>query len=413
MRHVVAALLAAFVTVRPACGADPALIRTHLASTAPVWVGQRATVVVDLLVSTTFVSVPGFDLPQIPGAVLMEIPEPPTLGTETVDGSQYVQQRHELGFWALRPGRFQIPAFIIPVASPESPGSAPVEHRLTTEPLVLEAKMPPGASDAQGLVSTTELRVREEWQPMPGDQARVGDAFVRTVTRTAPDVPGMVFPPLPLARVEGLAAYPAPPVVRDRAERGDFTGERVERITYVCERPGPVSIPALRIPWWNVAQSTLETATLPAVSMHIAGAPVVRGGRWRWLAAIATLLALAVALECWWRRRDPHPDDEAERFARLEAACHADDAPGAYNALLAWLDVTRADGRAATIEDDLLARHPDDGLRREVQALDDAVLRGDARWDGAQLEDRLRRARRTWRGGLATAAPVLPALNPR
>jgi hypothetical protein len=151
----------------------------------------------------------------------MEIPEPPTLGTEDVDGTPYVLQRRELGFWALHTGELQIPAFSVRVAAPESPGGAPVEYRLATEPLALEVRLPPGAEGVDGLVSTSQLAVREDWQPQPGDHARVGDAFVRTVTRTAPDVPGMVFRPLPLAAVEGLRAYPAPPVVRDHVERGD------------------------------------------------------------------------------------------------------------------------------------------------------------------------------------------------
>jgi hypothetical protein len=75
--------------------------------------------------------------------------------------------------------------------------------------------------------------------------------------------------------------------------------------------------------------------------------------------------------------------------------------------------VTRGDGRAATIEGDLLACHPDDDLRRHVCALEDAVLRGDARWDGAPLAAALRRLRRAQRRRLPTTGPVLPALNPR
>ncbi len=412
MRQALAVLAAALVVARPASGADPALIRTHLGSTTPVWVGQRATIVVDLLVSTMFGGAPGFDVPQIPGAVLMEIQEPPVLGTETVAGAQYTQQRRELGFWALRPGQFQIPAFPVRVAAPESPGGATVEHRLTTEPLALEAKLPPGAGAGKGLVSTSQLTVREQWQPRPGDHARVGDAFVRTVTRTAPDVPGMVFAPLPLGRVQGLAAYPAAPVVRDRVERGDFTGERVERITYVCERPGRAVVPALAIRWWNLEQGRLESASLPAVTVRIGGLPVVRRGRGLGLVALAMVL-VAVAAAGWLRWRARRPSGEADRFARLERACRAGDAPGAYNGLLAWLDLTRCDGRAATIEDDLLAHHPDDDLRSNVRVLEDAVLRGDARWHGAPLAVALRRVRRAQRRRHPITAPVLPALNPR
>lgn len=35
-------------------------------------------------------------------------------------------------------------------------------------------------------------------------------------------------------------------------QRGEFIGERVETITYVCERPGTVTIPTLVIHWWDL-----------------------------------------------------------------------------------------------------------------------------------------------------------------
>ena len=129
-------------------------------------------------------------------------------------------------------------------------------------------------------------------------------------------------------------------------------------------------------------------------------------------AGVAALLVLA-ALAWWWRRRVRRENGEAECFARLERACRAGDAVAAYNALFRWLDVTRADGRPATIADDLLAVHSDDELRPQVSALEDVVLRGDARWDGAPLAATLRRLRRAGRRRRPPAEGALPALNPR
>jgi hypothetical protein len=86
----------------------------------------------------------------------------------------------------------------------------------------------------------------------------------------------MVFPPLPLARVEGLAVYPQPPVVQDHIERGIFTGQRIQTVTYVCEHPGSIILPALVIPWWDIEHQTLMQATLPALILEI-----VIPSRWR------------------------------------------------------------------------------------------------------------------------------------
>ena len=50
--------------------------------------------------------------------------------------------------------------------------------------------------------------------------------------------------------------YPQPPVVQDHVERGAFTGERIQTVTYMCERPGAVTLPALSLPWWDVEHQT-------------------------------------------------------------------------------------------------------------------------------------------------------------
>jgi hypothetical protein len=163
------------------------------------------------------------------------------------DAESYTVQHHELAFFPMRPGVAQVPPFSVRFESPPRFGEQPVEHRLSTPPLQVEAHMPPGAENLPGLIATRELRVNQTWQPQP-QKAHVGDGFTHTVMLTTPDMPGMAFPTLPLAKVDGLAVYPKPPVVQDQVERGDFTGKQVETVTYICERPGQFTLPALVIP---------------------------------------------------------------------------------------------------------------------------------------------------------------------
>ncbi len=405
-----------------AMAADPALLRATVAPTAPVWVGQRAPIDVTLLTAGTFAGAPVFELPRIPGAVLMRMSDHPVLGTETIDGVEYTVQHHDLALFAMRPGVFDVPPFAVRVAFTPALAAPPVQHRLTTPPLRIDARMPPGAENLPGLVSTTALTLDATWSPATPAAARVGDAFTRTITRSAPDVPGMVFPPLPAAAPDGLAAYPRPAVVRDRSERGEFTGTRIEAVTYVCERPGRVTLPALAVPWWDVEHQTLETATVPAVTFEVGRAPMSPVAR-RWLAGLAGVTLLLVGIAAWrgrhalraaWRRRRAwYEASERGRFAHLEHTCRGGDAAAAYNALLAWLGCLHPRGGPATIEDDLLARQPDPELRRRVGELEAVVLGGATDWDGGALAGALRRARRALRARERPAGiPSLPALNP-
>ena len=400
--------------------AEPALIRSSVIRPGPVWVGQRVAIKVELLTTTFFSGAPVFQLPTIPQAILMQIQDRPVLGTEQIDGTTYNVQQHELALFVLRPGVYEVAPFTVRFASTPRFGEPPVEHQLTTQALQVEVRLPPGAEHLSGLISTRALRLSQAWQPEPGKVARLGDAFTRTMTLSAPDVPGMVFPPLPLARVDGLAVYPQPPVVQDEVERGAFTGQRAQTVTYVCERSGSVTLPALVIPWWNVEQQKLMQVTLPALTLEI-----VAASRWRpwWIAGVGLVLA-AGTVGCWCKRRTllgawqrwqaQHQASEAGRFSQLQKACRAGDAVAAYNALLRWLDCTHHGPGAVTLADDLLADHADADLRHNVAFLQEAVLHRATSWNGTGLAAALHRTRRErQRSDTAAAEVQLPALNPR
>jgi hypothetical protein len=399
--------------------AEPVLMRSSLVKTGPVWVGQRVALKVELLTTTFFAGAPVFRLPTIPQALLMQSEDHPVLGTEQVDDTTYNVQRHELALFMLRPGSYAIPPFTVRFASAPRYGEPPVEHQLTTQAIQVEARMPPGAEHLPGLISTRELRVTQTWQPQP-EQAHLGDAFTRTITLTAPDVPGMIFPPLPLARVDGLAVYPKPPVVQDQVERGAFIGQRTQTVTYVCERPGSVTLPALMIPWWDVEKQQLRQVTLPTLTLQIV-APS-RGWPW-WTIGAVLVLAIGAGL-CWRQRRTVlaawvhwqarRQASEAGYCAQTHKACRTGDAVAAYNALLRWLDCTHSGPGSATLVDDLLRRHPNEDLRLHVETLQNAVLRRDTSWNGTALAEALHRVRREHRQREATARDTrLPVLNPR
>jgi hypothetical protein len=66
--------------------AEPVLLRASLAKPGPVLVGERVTIRIELLTTTTFASPPVFELPTISRALLMQIEDRPVLGTEEIAG---------------------------------------------------------------------------------------------------------------------------------------------------------------------------------------------------------------------------------------------------------------------------------------------------------------------------------------
>ena len=288
-------------------------MRAELNTNATVWVGQKVALVVELLAPGYFASAATFDLPDPQGVLLLPPMEHPLVSGKTITDTYYTVQRHELLAYAMRSGDQTIPAFKARFNFKRSPlDTNELAATVTTVPIPFKVQQPPGAEHLGQIISARELRLDETWRPEPGKtNVRAGSAFTRTVTFRAPDVPGMVFPPFPAGRIDGLGIY-AKRQVSDQTERGTMRGERSDIITYICQRPGEFTIPSVRFIWFDLGTKQLNTNDLPARTLNVianpalstaGGAGVAQGaagrfGPWRWFAG-AMALVLLVLLAGW------------------------------------------------------------------------------------------------------------------
>jgi hypothetical protein len=409
-------------------------VRASIATKGDIWVGQRVTLVVDLLTPGFFSSAPAFDLPTVSGVILVPPQDRPVVGSETVDGTSYTTQRHELAAFAQRAGKVEIPGFSVRFESSEAFGKPAAEQRVTTPAVAFEARMPPGAEGLATVITTPELTVKEAWEPQPGSgPVKPGAAFTRTITVEARDVPGMVLPAFRFDAPEGLKAYPKPAAVEDRTERGAMTGRRVESVTYVCEKAGTASLPALVLAWWDSSEQKLKRVELPGRTFEVAATPQPPTAApqpapdprraWAWVVG-----ALAVGVAAWWlvpavwgwwqRYRAAAAESEATYFAAFERTCRTGDARATQRALLAWLDRFLADDPAPNTES-FAARSADPALAAELTKLEDAVYGRTASrgrpWSAEELVRRTRAARSRLRQDVAAGnsrGGALPPLNP-
>jgi len=266
-------LLCLLLTVALLRAADaPAVrIRAELDTKETVLVGQRLTLTVTLLAVGYYDGPTTFDLPSVSGLLILPPAGHAIVGNETIDGVTYTTQSHELSLIARRAGDFTLPALTVhysvktePLAKQGTPGE------LKTDALTFKITTPPGAEKIGQLISARGLTAEEKWSPAPTATAHTGDAFVRTITFRADDVPGMAFPPFTVEKIPGLGIYPKPPQVTDHEDRGTLTGKRVETISYVCEQPGRLVIPAARFTWWDLESQSLRTVDFPAHTLEIA-----------------------------------------------------------------------------------------------------------------------------------------------
>lgn len=410
--------------------ADAAMVKLVPPQTLSVTAGQRLIVSVVLMVLGQFSGPTYLDLPDLDGAIVMQDSERPTLGTQQVGDESYVTASHDVIVYPQRGGRLTVAPITARFGSRESFDQPAIEHRLQTESFDIEVTAPPGALPGEVMVSTSTLSATETWSPQPVS-ARVGDAFTRTITVRAEDVPAMLLPTPDFREAEGFARYTKPPQLGDEADRGTMIAERTDTVTYVSERAGSFQIPELSLRWWDPGKGQWQTKRFPAVTLEVAenpalaAPPVSVGDAVRSLATMKSLLwgivavaAAAVVLlfpgrrlkQRWQSWRTRRAASEPARWKRLQKACGRGDAAGVYAELGRWLAHFGMSTPLLTVGS---VDGVSDRLRAACVGLQQRLAGTKTTWDARILAEELDALRRHLHRsvGAASASP-LPPLNP-
>lgn len=301
-RPSVQIILSIFVAVFM-CNASPAQdakVRASLESTDQVWVGQQVTLVVELLAPGYFASAATFELPDPQGVLLLPPTDHPVVGSETIDDTMYTSQRHELFAYPMRAGEQSVPPVAIRFSFKRTPlDTNEVSATVTTAEIPFSVNVPPGAENLGQIISARNLKVDESWQPEPSaSNVEAGAAFTRTITFTAPDVPGMLFPLFVAGRIDGVGIY-TKQQLRDESDRGSLQGGRRDIVTYVCQRPGQFEIPAASFTWFDLETQTLQTTDLPARTLKVVANPALASTSET--GSVETGTAALDQLAQWWK----------------------------------------------------------------------------------------------------------------
>lgn len=313
------------------------------------WTGERVPIRIELRAPGSFFGSAAFDLPEIPGTLLLKVGNP-VVGSKEIENESWFVQTHEFALFSQKTGTVTIPSFPVRFEAREGfTGDAkPIVAK--TESVSIEIQRPPGSEVIPFLVTTENLEISETWDPDPGQATavKVGDVFRRTIVQRSRGLTGMALVPASTLASEGVRVYKPQVETKDNTERGAFDGERRETLTYLLQEPGTLALPELNFTWWNPKSESLERKTLPGVFLEVEAAPVSEssqtsensGIRSIWGAAFVCLFLLAIG-----KRRCLSLFGALKsslfRPAKLQArallrACHRNDASRALRAWEQW-----------------------------------------------------------------------------
>ncbi|MFT7300580.1 MAG: hypothetical protein ACI89Z_001038 [Porticoccus sp.] len=272
---------------------------------------------------------------------------------------------------------------------------------------------------------TTAVSLSERWS-RPLDELIAGEPITRTIHLSAQGLTKTQLPPLKINAGDGFKVYPDQPQLNNEVSPNGVIGTRSESIVIVPSRSGSISLPAIRVQWWDTATNQLRETVLEGQTLSITPAentisttdPVaetpstsevtvetkLRSNLVFWLLLISNLLllgAVIILLILWQAARkniraevtshQKHPElKETTLFNKLKQQAKNSDLRTFREAVLVWGGVLW-DCPIVTLDDlSLVANDP--LLTGELLALDRALYSPDtsAEIDFEPLLDRLK-----------------------
>ena len=139
--------------------------------------------------------------------------------------------------------------------------------RLRTEEQRLTINPAPATSN-QNWLPANKVDLIEHWSASI-DSLKVGEPITRTITIKADGLTAGQISPLQLPTVDGLTFYSDQAQTDDQKTTQGIIGSRIETIAIVPTKAGRFTLPETTVSWWDTNKKTLQTATLPAVTLNV------------------------------------------------------------------------------------------------------------------------------------------------
>ena len=309
----------------------------------------------------------------------------------TLDGRRYHVLEKRYAIFPQRSGELVIPREVF-VGTLGRGGLFSRRQRINTasESLTVKVKPVPASFSGDNWLPAKSLAITESWAAQP-PVFSLGEPLNRQLTITASGLADALLPPLQKMQVNNAKLYADPPVTTRQLGSDGVTAVQVTNIGVVPIKEGTMTLPEIRLPWWNLLEDTEEVAIIPAATYQIlpapgvdpaaqtittrvgqppfAEAPVATAPVWQYVSAVLALLWILSAWQWFASRRalralgstdgkDEAPQcedpDEPSLFRGVTDACKRGEAAEAHRWLSLWAK----------------ARFPDLGSVREVARAD-------------------------------------------
>ena len=284
--------LALEVQAQPAAevaGADQAVfVRTSIEpEDGSVFVQQQIQFSIQLYFRVAL-SEGSFDGLDVEHAVIEQLGEDTRFRT-TLNGQQYQVVERRYAIFPEQSGALTIPAVTFTgrlrgTGSNRSPilgmdemmdrffssGGRGQRVRVRSEPVSITVKPRPENYSGKTWLPSEQFVLRDSWTQGP-PEFRVGEPVTRTIEIMTRGLAASQLPEIDIQTPAGMRLYPEAPQRENRTDGDAVFGSSTQSIAYVPSVAGKLSIPEVRVDWWDVGTQQQQTAVLPPWEVNVTG----------------------------------------------------------------------------------------------------------------------------------------------
>lgn len=338
---------------------------------------------------------------------------------QTVEnGIHYVVEEQQYAIFPQKSGKLTItgPAFnaLVYDGVPRQVNIRPKQTNLAVKPI-------PSNFQGQYWLPAKKVTLHDTYASQD-DKIEEGSTLIRTVNIETVGLPAQLVPKLEFIAGQSYSAYPEPSIEQNVIRQGELVGKTSIKVTYIFNQAGEVTIPELKLTWFNTDTRQEETAVLSAKIIHVAQGATAKqdvnqnkltatnGHRadmreeppekeqkplqvpanssyWAWILAILFALAWLLTLLLWLFRPYLFPSRAKSRaLKRLKIACFSNNPALARDALLAWAALQWPDAEILNLNDLQKLIH-DQKLKKQCHFLSQALYSREKgiQWHGPEL----------------------------
>ena len=329
---------------------DAVMLHTDVSQSAP-FINEQVIYTVKLYSRKPLMNA-AYQPPHVEDALLIPLGDGRRYQT-TMNGMEYAVDEQQYAIYSQKSGKVEIipPAFNAVVY-----GAVPRRIHISGPATSLNIKPIPAKNANQQWLPAKRIILTEVYNPALANAAK-GDAVVRTITLQAEGMPAELLPMLEFTDNEQFSVYPEKSETENTLRQQELIGISTIKVTYVLTQSGQMTIPSIKLPWFNTITGSQDIATLPARQITVTGAPTAAPEQphqtittpqpvktapnnqqaW-WVAAAFAMVWLMTLVLWWWFRHRRFETKHTVRSAltRLRTTCATNNPVETHLALLNW-----------------------------------------------------------------------------